>query len=306
LERASTLPDGEAAPARRLAIGWRILTDLGLLAGLLVVGRYGLSFLPQDPLGWTTLVADTAAAVAAGCLVLTHLDRRPAAAFGFPLSQRAPGELGTGLLLGVVLNGVAGLLLLASSTARFVPDPGTAGEYLASLGWTLLYFGLAAAFEEAVFRGYLFQAVAEKLGWLRATLLLSALFAAAHANNPHVDVGAIVNIFLAGVLLSLAYVRTRSLWFATGVHAGWNWTMASLFGFPVSGLSMVDTPLYDARETGADWWTGGAFGPEAGLAGTLALLAGVLWLWRTRALAESERMREQHPLVDAAPGGVPM
>jgi hypothetical protein len=118
-------------------------------------------------------------------------------------------------------------------------------------------------------------------------------------------VGAIVNIFLAGVLLSLAYVRTRSLWFATGLHAGWNWTMASLFGFPVSGLSIVDTPLYDARETGADWWTGGAFGPEAGLAGTLAVLAGVLWLWRTRALAESERMRARRPLVDAAPGGAP-
>jgi uncharacterized protein len=39
----------------------------------------------------------------------------------------------------------------------------------------------------------------------------------------------LANIFLAGVMLAVAYLRTRSLWFATGVHLGWNWTMATLW-----------------------------------------------------------------------------
>ncbi|HEX8429667.1 MAG TPA: hypothetical protein VF625_00210, partial [Longimicrobium sp.] len=65
----------------------------------------------------------------------------------------------------------------------------------------------------------------------------------------------------------------------------------------------LDTPLYSARETGADWWTGGAFGPEAGLAATLAIAAGTAWMLRTRRIAESGRMRELRPLVDTRLGG---
>jgi hypothetical protein len=100
------------------------------------------------------------------------------------------------------------------------------------------------------------------------------------------------------VLLSLAYLRTRSLWFATGVHLGWNWVMAALLDFPVSGLTFFDTPLYDAVVRGAPWWTGGDFGPEAGLAGTLVLLAGIGWLARGGRLSESPQMRELGPIVD--------
>src|SRR5690606_35760065 len=109
---------------------------------------------------------------------------------------------------------------------------------------------------------------------------------------------AFVNIFLAGVMLALAYLRTRSLWFATALHAGWNWTMATLFAFPVSGLTMIDTPLYDAVERGTDWWTGGEFGPEAGVVGTLVLAAGIWVLLRGRAPRESEHMRRLGPIVD--------
>jgi uncharacterized protein len=83
------------------------------------------------------------------------------------------------------------------------------------------------------------------------------------------------------------------------VHLGWNWAMQSLLGFPVSGLNEFDTPLYDVRELGPDGITGGPFGPEAGLAATLAILAGTVWMWRTRRLGESPAMRALRPLVDS-------
>ena len=110
---------------------------------------------------------------------------------------------------------------------------------------------------------------------------------------------------IAGIMLAVAYLKTRSLWFATAVHLGWNWTMQSLLGFPVSGLNEFDTPLYDVRELGPDAVTGGAFGPEAGVAATLAIAAGTLWMWRTRRLRESARMVALRPLVDTrlGPGG---
>ncbi len=102
-------------------------------------------------------------------------------------------------------------------------------------------------------------------------------------------------------MLAWAYLRTRSLWFATGVHLGWNWTMATLFDLPVSGF-VSDTPIYTAVVTGPALWTGGAFGPEAGLAGTVAIAGGTAWLYRTLRLAPSAAMAARRPLVDGRLG----
>ncbi|MBD0319321.1 MAG: CPBP family intramembrane metalloprotease, partial [Gemmatimonadetes bacterium] len=151
--------------------------------------------------------------------------------------------------------------------------------------------------EEVLCRGYAFQALVQGMGPWPAIVLSSAIFSVLHLGNPNVTWLGLANIFLAGIMLAVAYLRTRSLWFATAVHAGWNWVMSALLDFPVSG-GRFDTPLYDARETGADWWTGGAFGPEAGLAATLAIVAGTVWMLRTPRLSESPRMRELRPLVD--------
>jgi hypothetical protein len=131
-----------------------------------------------------------------------------------------------------------------------------------------------------------------------ATIGASALFAAAHRTNPNVDMFALVNIFLAGVLLSAAYLRTRSLWFATAVHFGWNWSMASLLDLPVSGLALFDTPLYEPVVGGPAWLTGGAFGPEGGMAATVAFVLAAFAVWRLPGLDETEEMRALRPLVD--------
>jgi membrane protease YdiL (CAAX protease family) len=231
--------------------------------------------------------------------MLARVDGRPPGALGFALTPATLGELALGFLVGSVLIGAATALLLVSGSARFVPDVGTGSEYARTLAWTLGYFLLAAAYEEVWFRGYGFQALVEGIGVWPSVLLTSALFSSFHLGNPEVDAIAIANIFLAGVLLAFAYLRTRSLWLATTLHAGWNWTMATALGFPVSGLVLLDTPLYDAVETGADWWTGGAFGPEAGLAGTAVLLAGLAWVLRTDRLREPPAVRNLRPLVDS-------
>jgi hypothetical protein len=202
-----------------------------------------------------------------------------------------------GFGVGAAILGAAVLLLWATGSVRWVADSGTVPEFAAALTLSLVHFAIAAAAEEAVFRGYLFQALVQGIGRWPAVLVGSVLFALAHRDNQHVDWLALGNIFLAGVMLSVVYLRTRSLWMATAVHLGWNWMMSALLDFPVSGLQL-DTPLYDAREVGADWWTGGSFGPEAGLAATAMILAATLWMLRTPLLAEREGMRALRPLVD--------
>lgn len=290
--RESRLPRG------RLQAGWRILLWAVLLLLFYVAGQYAVSMLPGMPLGWATYIFLSAAGLMAGWAVLTGLDGRPPGALGFAFSRAAISESVTGFGLGAGLIATAVILLLVTGSAAFAPDSGSAADYLSSLAWTLLYFWLAAAYEEVWFRGYGFQALVEGVGAWPAVIVSSALFSLLHGGNPNIDAAAFANIFLAGVMLAVAYLRTRSLWFATALHAGWNWSMASLFAFPVSGLNLIDTPLYDAVETGADWWTGGEFGPEAGLAGTFVLLIGLLVLVRGPAPREAPRMRALGPIVD--------
>jgi uncharacterized protein len=255
--------------------------------------------------GWMSDTASRAivlvAAVASGAILMVAIDRRPAGALGFPLERRAVPESAAGFGLGGGVLALTVLLLVATGSARWLADEGTASEFAAALALSLAQFVIAAAAEEAVSRGYVFQVLVQGVGAWPAVVGTSVLFSLGHWNNPNIGWIAFANIFLAGVMLAVVYLRTRSLWIATAVHAGWNWVMSALLDFPVSGLQM-DTPLYDARETGADWWTGGPFGPEAGLAATLVLVAATLWLLRTPRLRESAAMRARRPLVDVRLG----
>lgn len=280
-----------------LRAGWRIGIFVALFIGLTLAGQLTLSLLPPGPEEWLGLLVATAAALTAGVICITRLDGRPAGALGFPLRPAAARESLFGLIVGSLLIAAAVALLLLTGSAAFVAEAGGARSYLWTLGWQLAFFTLAAAVEELLFRGYPFQALVDGIGAWPATLLASAAFALAHAGNPNVTEIGLANIFLAGVLLSIAYLRTRSLWFATGVHVGWNWMMATVFDLPVSGLTRFDTPLYDAIETAPDWWSGGAFGPEAGLVGTLVLIGGMLWLLRSRRVTPAAYVRELRPLA---------
>ncbi len=281
---------------------WRILLFFALgfvlyvaaaLAALTVLGPPGAG---KDALFWQAV--PLFASLGAGWILLAAVDRRRPGALGFAWTSRTIREAWAGLLIGGGVIAVAIGAQTALGWVTFSADDGTAGLYVRTLLFDLAAFSVAAAFEEAAFRGYPFQVLVQAIGPLTATLLASAAFALAHVWNPNVNVFGLVNIFLAGVMLSAAYLRTRSLWFATAVHVGWNWTMASVFALPVSGLSFFDTPLYDAVETGPDWITGGTFGPEGGIAATAALALALLAVLRLPGLDEAPEMRELAPLVD--------
>ncbi len=280
---------------------WRLL--LFFLLTLVVLALFArVQPLFQTLTGLSAAAAGTTgslvAAVVGGSLMLVLVDRRPAGALGFGLTRAVPRELALGLAItGGALALVVGGLTLAGEVA-WTHDAGTATGYMWELVRDLALWGVAAAAEEALFRGYAFQVVVQGVGAAPATVLLSALFALTHRGNPNVDALALVNIFLAGVLLSLAYLRTRSLWFATALHVGWNWTMGTVLALPVSGLVLVNTPLYDAHAAGPRWVTGGAFGPEGGVAGSIGFVLALVVV-AVAPLREAARMRELHPLVDS-------
>jgi uncharacterized protein len=282
----------------RLRSGWRILLFVLLFAVFTFVGQVALAALPPDALFWVSPAVLLVAALAAGWILIARLDGRPVGALGFPVYRPAAREVGLGLLIGCGLLSAVVLLLLVTRTVAWQPDDGTLVGFAGMMVASILFFAVAAAWEEAFFRGYPFQVLVGGIGAWPAMLLFSALFAFAHGQNPQVTWLALANIFLASILLSVAYLRTRSLWFATALHAGWNWMMAFVLDLPVSGLTAFDTPGYSGVERGPHWWTGGEFGPEAGIAATIVLLLGILWLTRTRLIGTAREMREMGPIVD--------
>jgi membrane protease YdiL (CAAX protease family) len=276
---------------------WRILLFFLFLFLVSTPGQYVVSVLPRHPLEWGSRIATLVAAILASSITLYQFDRRRPGALGFGLYREAGRELATGFGIGLALIAVIAVLLLATGSLQLAGDFGSPGAYLWFLAWTLLFFALAAAVEEALFRGYPFQVLVTGIGPVAASLVSAGLFASFHALNPEVNALGMANIFLAGLLLCVAYLKTRSLWLTTGLHTAWNWTMGSLLDLPVSGLAF-DTPLYTGYTAGRELLTGGGFGPEGGLIATIVLIAGTILLMRSRCLDESEPMKRLRPLVD--------
>ena len=200
-------------------------------------------------------------------LRLTPADLRwtvPPAAAGF----------GAGVLGGCLVAGAALLLAVTAGHARWVPDAGTPPQYAGSALKTILVLAPSALGEELVFRGVPLVLLAAAAGRGTALVAVAVAFALAHLTNPNVTALGLGNIALAGILLGLAFYAPGGIWTAVGVHLGWNALLACL-DTPVSGVPFR-IPLLDYRPGGPVWLTGGGFGPEGGLAATIAMTLGIV------------------------------
>ena len=277
----------EATPPARTGprIVWtalRIVLWLVLFAALNNGGAWLYAQVPLPFEGPATLlqtVVTLVAAVGAGFILLRWLDHRPLSALGFGLTRQQARLFAFGAAIGIGALLLIVVAMVGLGWLDFRGDSGSLGGWIGTLVRDFALLGIAAAAEEAIFRGYAFQVLARGAGPWPALLLTSGGFAWAHANNPSVGNVALFNIFLAGLLLGAAYLLTKSLWFATAIHVGWNWAMASLADLPVSGLEILNTPLYEPQLSGPAWFTGGAFGPEGGFAGTIAFTAALVAVW---------------------------
>ena len=317
----STPPEPAGGPASRLRSaffnhhgrvrsGWRLLIfaallffAASLLESLLFVALGGVEGLKRF---FSTVYGDAfnrflflAVVTVLGWLCGYVLESLPPRALGWSphrgwLRDFLFGSLvGAGSLLLAVLAGAAfGGYAFGLASAEVLP------AVVKTLVLGAGFFLLAGAAEEALFRGYPFQTLLRSLPAWVPLALTALLFGAVHLTNPNASAGLpFLNTVLAGVWLAVAYLRTRSLWFPTGVHWAWNWTLGPVMGLPVSGIEMLSrAPLAPAADRGPAWLTGGAYGVEGGAACTLALILSTLFVWRTRLLKADPELKR---LTDA-------
>lgn len=213
------------------------------------------------------VMAATAVLAYAGYVKL--VERRPVDELD---TRGAPAEFGRGALLGAGLfTATIGVLWVLGAYRVAGVNPPVV--LLAMLGPSITS-GFA---EEVITRAIIFRITEDGLGSWAALVLSSLFFGFAHAWNPGATLLSSVAIAVeAGVLLGVAFMLTRRLWFAAGLHFAWNLTQGGVFGVAVSGMKVRG--LLAGELAGPELLTGGAFGPEASVVAMAVCPVAAVWL----------------------------
>jgi membrane protease YdiL (CAAX protease family) len=268
--------------------GWRILIWLGMVitcflpvAGLLKIwdllspDRSGSGGLEE----FTSLVMIVfyvgldLSIILGSWLTLRWIDKRPYALLGLDFSFKAIRDFSKGFLLGFINF----LMIFGVMKISGLIDVKLSNLNSAVLKGMILYFiafALAAFFEEAINRGYIFQALLEGTGMWIAVISISVVFVLGHATNTGFDWNNAVFFFVHGIIYCTLYLLTRSIWVPVGFHLAWNWIQGPLFGMNVSGQEIKNT-FFLVEAKGPVILSGGAFGPEGSL---ISIVISVLFI----------------------------
>jgi hypothetical protein len=229
------------------------------------------------------------------------LNRKPLPAVGLWFHGSTVRELGLGMLLGFVMMSGIVLVELVLGYIHVAWGGLTLAGAASVVAVSAVIFLLAAVFEELLFRGYAFQTLMQMMSFAPAVVVMSVFFGLGHIFNPHATPLGTTNVVLAGVWLSFAYLKTRGLWLPFGLHFAWNFTQTTIYAFPTSGLALEDRKLWTLEQTGPEWITGGAFGPEGGVLATIALLLGIWYILKSRQIVAQEGIITLDSLEDLLP-----
>ncbi|MEW6129437.1 MAG: CPBP family intramembrane glutamic endopeptidase [Acidobacteriota bacterium] len=233
------------------------------------------------------------AVLAANAICARALEHRSFLSTGFALHKGWLRDFVWGLVLGATTLTVAVAIAAASGATTFNVQVSGINFLVFAFIVLAITFLISAANEEAMVRGFAFQALTHNIGAPIALLITSTIFGVLHLGNPSVSFFSTLNTILAGVWLGVAYLMTRSLWLATALHASWNFVMVFVFGLPVSGIVFYKNFGWFAGESPHwSWLSGGIYGPEGGAAATVALIVCTLVIWKSGLFSTSKEMVE--------------
>lgn len=260
----------------RLRAGWRLLIQTILLVLFGAVISIASSFLGplNGSLLWSQILNFI---IITGSVYVARrwLDKRSFESLGLKLDKHTLLDVLTGIGITFVQMGFIYILMLSIGWLTF---EGFAWEFdpinvvISGVITFFIAFIIAGWNEELLSRGYHLQTIASGLNLFWGVIISSAVFGLLHLGNPNATWVSAAGIFFAGVYLAYGYIRTKQLWLSIGLHIGWNFFEGVVFGFPVSGLDIY--ALTRIKVQGPEIWTGGAFGPEAGLIVLPSLILG--------------------------------
>lgn len=249
----ATLKKAIYSPITRLIVGFILILGLGFIGGELLT-QWLRSVLPRTAYIITSRILISAIVIAIYVFLYKYYEKRKIT----ELSLKGFGAMSLkGFLVGLILISLVVLVMIISGSYKitgFNPS-----FYLITGLFVAVTTGIT---EEILLRGIVFRLLEEKLGTVISLIISALLFGLMHIFNPNASLLASLAIALeAGVLLAVAYVYTRNLWFPIFLHAAWNYALGDIYGLSVSG-GMAGNGLLLNEVSGPDLITGGAFGPE--------------------------------------------
>ncbi|MEP1306620.1 MAG: type II CAAX endopeptidase family protein [Balneola sp.] len=233
--------------------------------------------------GWLATILVSVGCFLAAFLAVKGMDKRSLGEIGLGINKTWWFEFGLGVLVAFFAQTIIFSLEYGFSWLE-ITGYGWERAGIEMWGWSAFTYFITMLsvgfYEELLFRGYPIKNLAEgftvgkitpqQASWI-AVLFTSVLFGFAHAGNPNATTISTFNIILAGFMLAIPFLLTGRLALSIGIHFSWNWVMGGIYGLPVSGLGGRRSVL-QTNEIGPDLWTGGKFGPEAGLLGILGMV----------------------------------
>ena len=287
---------------QRIAAIWRIALQLVFLIAVISIPNIFIGIIlgftgNTEAISSLPMVVLMSVIVCVGMVLSVFLagrilDRRTFKSFGFSMNKKWWGDLAFGLGLGAILMVIIflmeWLLGYVTITDTFAISNPKYSFLPLILSQVVLFIAVGIQ-EEVLSRGYhlknlgeglnVFKSITPRTAVILSTLISSAIFGLLHANNPNASFISTFNIFLAGIMLAAGYLFTKQLAIPIGLHITWNFFQGNVFGFPVSGTNSNATSFIEIQQSGPDWFTGGAFGPEAGVIGLLMMGLGVVAIW---------------------------
>ena len=192
------------------------------------------------------------------------VDRDTFRSLGFEMENIRKESL-LGLLSGIIMITAGFLLLLVLHQIAWVGTNPDAANFF----FSVVLFVAVAFTEELFFRGYILGNLISSMNRWVALVVSSLFFTLVHMGNAHFTVYAFLSILLAGMLLGLPYIFTKSLWMPIALHFSWNFFQGTIYGFSVSGNS--EYSLITQSRTSDTIWNGGEFGFEGSLLAVIFL-----------------------------------
>ncbi|MCX7360122.1 MAG: type II CAAX endopeptidase family protein [Alphaproteobacteria bacterium] len=282
---------------------WAALTSGAVLA---TVSLGGDSFYTQTRFRVGLEVVLTIVVVAALMFMARAVDKRSLRTIGFASGHLH--ELLVGTVVGAAIFAIPLAALLLMGAARLTPDLEGFSAQALGIGVFVCFFNVVT--QEVLVRGYFFQELWGKYGAWVATLVTTVFFVALHAAAIQHGVQGLIagaNILFASLLLSLAYVRTGSLWLPIGIHLGWNGLQGPVLGINVTGLDLGFGHWSLFTFPGDALLTGGEMGIEGGLAGLIGPLVGIAVIALTTRqqpkpnFGADEKYRSAAPITSPSP-----
>lgn len=284
---------------QRLRAGWRLLIQFIFMFLLVGFGILGVQQIWADPLMVYTTAPQFIGITLSVWLAAHLLDHRSFFDYGLNFNGQWAQDFFAGCIIAAIAISTVFLIQWSAGWITIVDygwNVNTETPFLAGIIGFFLAMLMVGFHEELFSRGYQLLNITEGLKFptvglhgalLVAILLTSSLFGLLHMFNPNASTISTFNIMLAGIILAVPYILTGSLGLSVGLHFSWNFVMAGVLGFPVSGKT-IEVALLRTQQSGSEFWTGGAFGPEAGLLGLLgmAIMLGATIVYITRTGSE--------------------